>query len=468
MGEIALSLKPYPKQIQFFSSTKRYIAYGGARGGGKSWAARTKALLLALDGDKQGIQILFLRRTLKELRENHLYPMQKVLKPLIDQRIVQYKDQTKEFVFPGGSRIVFGYCEAEGDVLQYQGQAYDVIFLEEATQFTEFQFTTLTESNRSSGLMRQKFSPRMYFTCNPGGVGHVWVKRLFIDRDYRNKEKAENYDFIQSLVYDNQYLMENNPEYVENLENLPEQRKKAMLYGDWDSFEGQYFEEFRRDIHVIEPFVIPKEWRRYTSTDYGLDMLATLWFAIDPQGNVYVYKELYESNRIISEAAKRIMEVDGTDNIYTRYAPPDLWNRRQETGKSAYEIFWENGISFVRSNNDRVQGWYNVKEWLKPVDTRDEQTGKIKRSARLKIFSNCVNLIRTLPQLQHDEKDPNDTANEPHEITHAPDALRYFCSTRPLPNDISLPKVPENLPEDLKEDLENDPEALKHWLSTHR
>lgn len=434
MGEMTLSFNPYPKQIQFFSSTKRYIGYGGARGGGKSWSARTKALLLAMDDEKQGIQILFLRRTLKELRENHLYPMQKILKELIDIGYVNYKDQTKEFLFPGGSRIVFGYCDNENDVLQYQGQAYDVIFLEEATQFTEFQFNTLTESNRSSGMMKIKFSPRMYFTMNPGGVGHVWVKRLFIDRDYRNKEKADNYEFIQSLVYDNDYLMENNPEYVENLENLPEDRKKAMLYGDWDAFEGQYFNEFNRQLHVIEPFIIPSHWRRYITLDYGLDMLACLWIAIDEQGNAYVYKELYESNLIISEAAKRIKEVNGADKIDLYYAPPDLWNRRQETGKSAAELFMDNGVILVKSNNDRVQGWYNVKEWLKPYKTRDIGTGEEVTTARLKIFKNCLNLIRTLPQLQHDEKNPNDVANQPHELTHAPDALRGFCSTRPLPS----------------------------------
>ena len=123
-----------------------------------------------------------------------------------------------------------GYCSAESDVLQYQGQAYDVIFLEEATQFSEFQKDTLTESNRASGMMAEKFSPRMYFTCNPGGIGHAWVKRLFIDREYRNKENPGNYDFIPSTVYDNEFLMTNNPEYVENLENLPEMRKRAMLY----------------------------------------------------------------------------------------------------------------------------------------------------------------------------------------------------------------------------------------------
>jgi phage terminase large subunit len=429
MGEINLKIEPYPKQVRFFQSTKRYIAYGGARGGGKSWAARTKAILLALNYD--GIQIILLRRTLNELRENHVLPLQAQLKD-----IAQYKEQTKEFVFPNNSRIKLGYCSAESDVLQYQGQAYDVMFLEEATQFTEFQFSTLTESNRSSGMMKERFAPRMYFTCNPGGVGHTWVKRLFVDRDYQNKEKAENYDFIPSTVYDNEYLMTNNPEYVENLENLPEMRKRAMLYGDWDAFEGQYFGEFSRDIHVIEPFVIPEQWHRYRFLDYGLDKLAGYWAAIDQQGDAVVYKEVYESDLIISDAAYRIKERTN-ENIKLTYAPPDLWNRRQDTGKSAADVFLEHGIVLTRANNDRVQGWYNVKEWLKPIERRDEQTGELIKTARLKIFKNCTNLIRTIPLLQHDEKDPNDVANEPHELTHAPDALRYFCSMR-----IAPPRMP--------------------------
>lgn len=224
--------------------------------------------------------------------------------------------------------------------------------------------------------------------------------------------------------------MENDPGYIKTLENLPEQRKKAMLYGDWDSFEGQYFEEFNRDIHIIEPFIIPKGWNRYISLDYGLDKLAVLWFAIDTKNTIYVYKELYESDLIISEAAKRILEINNNDNIILRYAPPDLWNRRQDTGKSAEQVFRENGVSLVKSNNNRIQGWYAVKECLKIYETKDEQTGEVYRTSRLKIFKNCVNLIRTLPQLQHDSKDPNDVSNEPHELTHINDALRGFCIER--------------------------------------
>lgn len=160
--------QPYPKQIEFLEATEKYIGYGGARGGGKSYVARLKAILLALN--YEGLQILFLRRNLPELRENHVVPMLRMLKAQSknkSERIAEYKTQTKEFVFPTGSRIVLGYCDNENDVLQYQGQAYDVIFMEEATQFTEFQFQTLTESNRSSGLCKQPFKPRMYFTCNP-------------------------------------------------------------------------------------------------------------------------------------------------------------------------------------------------------------------------------------------------------------------------------------------------------------
>jgi len=345
--------------------------------------------------------------------------------------VAKFDAQNKEFLFPNGSRIKLGYCAAESDVLQYQGQAYDVILLEESTQFTEFQKDTLTESNRSSGQMKVKFTPRMYFTCNPGGIGHSWMKRLFIDKDYRNKEVATNYEFIPSTVYENKFLMTNNPEYVENLENLPEMRKRAMLYGDWDAFEGQYFDEFDRGIHVIDypKDGFPSDWRRYITLDYGLDMLAAYWIAVDAQQKAYVYKELYQSNLIISDAAKEILRVNGTDVIYQKIAPPDLWNRRQETGKSAADLFRDNKINLVRANNNRVQGWYNLKEWLKSYD--DEQGIK---TASLVITKNCTNLIRTLPQLQSDERDPNDVSSEPHELTHGPDAIRYFIAGRPRPN----------------------------------
>ena len=172
--------KPNPRQIEFFKARARFIAYGGARGGGKSWAVRKKAAGLALS--YPGAGILIVRRTFPELRENHILPMTADL-----AGVARYRDADKSFTFPGGSRIVFGYCSSESDVLQYQGQEYDVIFMDEATQFTEFQFTTLTACLRGAN----DFPKRFYLTCNPGGVGHAWVKRLFIDRRYKKTEHPE-------------------------------------------------------------------------------------------------------------------------------------------------------------------------------------------------------------------------------------------------------------------------------------
>ena len=421
MGGVSFKLnieKPYPKQLEFFKAHSRFVAYGGARGGGKSWAARTKAVLLALGNP--GIQILMLRRDLVSLRENHIYPLLKLTNGICD-----YKSSTRELVFPNKSRIVLGYCSADADVLQYQGQSYDVIFMEEATQFTEFIFQTLTESNRSSGLVETSFEPRMYFTCNPGGVGHAWVKRLFIERKYQKSEKPEDYIFIPSKVYDNPYIMEHSPDYVRSLENLPEERRRAMLDGDWDVVAGQYFSEFKRDIHVVRPFEIPKWYNRYIAIDYGLDMFACYCIARSESGQSIVYREHYEPDLIISEAAKKLKELKGDDEIISVFAPKDLWNRRQETGRSVADIFAEEGVFLTQVSGDRVHGWYAVKEALKVHE--DENGGK---TTGILFFETCTNICRTLPLLQYDEHKLDDVAKEPHELTHGPDAIRYYFMGR--------------------------------------
>lgn len=239
---------------------------------------------------------------------------------------------------------------------------------------------------------------------------------------------------IVSVHWDNPYLTREQRADIEELKQTDPQMHEMLAEGKFIRPAGTYFKEFNPGIHVMDPFPIPDHWKRYTTKDYGLDMLANYWITIDTQNNAYVYKELYESDLIISEAAKRIKEVNGTDDIHVKYAPPDLWNRRQETGKSATELFRANGEIHLKANNDRVQGWLNVKEWLKVIEIKDEQTGEIIKTARLKIWSNCTNLIRTLPQLQRCEKNPNDVASEPHELTHGPDSLRYFCSMRTKPS----------------------------------
>lgn len=414
---------PNERQKLFLKADKRYIAYGGARGGGKSWAGRTKAILLALK--YAGIRILILRSTYPELEGNHIRPLQAQL-----NGIAAYNEAKKLFRFPNGSTIKMGYSQGDSDVSQYQGQEYDIIIIDEATNFTEYQYNTITATLRGVN----DFPKRIYLTCNPGGIGHAWVKRLFIDRDYTERENPDDYEFIPARVDDNTALMRADPEYKRNLERLPPSLREAWLNGNWDLFVGQYFTEFKRDIHVIQPSPIPSHWRRYFAMDYGLDMLAGYYIAVDDHGRAIVYKEIYKPGLIVSDAA-RLIQANTNETIHTYYAPPDLWNRRQETGKSVAEIFYEQGIRLTKANNNRVDGWLNVKEWLRVYD--DEQGIP---TANLRITTACPNLIRSLPLIQYDDKDPNDCATEPHEITHAPDAIRYFIAGRPAPAYIPKPE----------------------------
>ncbi len=406
--------RPNPKQAEFFRAKTRFVAYGGARGGGKSWALRRKALLLCLQ--YPGIRVLLIRRTYPELRENHVLPLQRELSGL-----AEYKETAKCFVFSNGSRIQLGYCDKESDVLRYQGQEFDILCIDEATQLSEQQFAALTMVVRGVN----DFPKRVYLTCNPGGIGHHWVKRLFIDRAYRETEKPEDYTFIKALASDNKALLEKDPGYLAMLDNLPEGLREAWRDGRWDVFSGQYFTEFDPKVHVVPEFAIPRGWRRYVTIDYGLDMLAAYWIAEDAKGGCYVYREVYEPGLIVSEAAERIRRLSEGEPKALVLAPPDLWSRQRETGKTTAEIFAEHGVYLTQTGNCRVDGWLAVKEELKVTVS---ETGE--KTARLRIFPCCKNLIRCLPLLRHDERDPNDVANEPHELTHGPDALRGFCSFR--------------------------------------
>lgn len=360
------------------------------------------------------LRLLLLRRTLPELKENHLLPLQQEL-----HGIATYRDSDKSFTFPNGSRLKLGYCDSESDIFQYQGQEYDVIAMEEATHFTEAQQQFLTTCNRST---RKDFTPRMYYTCNPGNVGHAWVKRLFIDRDYREGEHPEDYVFIPAKVWDNTVLLEANPEYVRTLEALPPELRRAHLDGDWNVFAGQFFTSWDERKHVIDPFPIPDHWLRFRAIDYGLDRLACLWGASDEEGNIYIYNEWCISDTIISDAVKGILERSTGRELCT-YGPKDLTARSRETGVPRTETFALCGLPLTVVSNTRIAGWNNMAEWLKIRENGEP---------RLRIFRTCRELIHCLPLLQHDEKKPDDVATEPHNITHAPDALRYMLDGRPL------------------------------------
>lgn len=413
-----------PKQVEFLNSKAKYCGYGGARGGGKSHAVRIDSVRGALK--YSGIKILIVRRRYTDLQGNYVEPLNK----LIPSTIAEYNSQLHQYYFINGSTIKLGHFQSYQQAAdEYQGQEFDWIFMDEATQFTEAEFRLLGGCLRGVNRIPKKFR----LTMNPGGVGHRWVKRLFIDRqfitDSENPEENEDpneYEFIQALVTDNTALMnsEGGKGYLAMLSHLPENIRKAHRYGDWDALSGNYFPEFQTATHTCKPFPIPKNWVRYRALDYGLDCLAVGWFAISPDGRVYMYREIKESGLIVSDAADKILEYTGLDEkIMCTYAPDDIWSRQKDTGKTMAEVFLQNGVSIVKASRSRVQGWLQVKEYFKNLD--DGKPGLI-------VFSNCRNMIDDIQAIQADDKDPNDCASQPHEITHLPDMLRYFCISRTL------------------------------------
>lgn len=438
--------KPQPKQKEFMLATKKYVAYGGARGGGKSWAVREKAKRLAIKWP--GIKILIIRKTYNDLRENHINPLIKDL----PNKYVPYREIDKSFVFPNGSRIKCSYFANDNDALQYQGQEFDVIFLEEATQFSMTVFDTLKACLRGAN----SFPKRMYLTCNPDGIGFMWVKRLFVTRDYLPNENPDDYMFIQALVDDNMALVEQNPDYLAQLESLPEDMRMRWRFGSWDYALGQYFDEFRRDKHVIKPFEIPEEWRRYRAIDYGLDGLACLWIAVSPERRCYVYREYFKSNQRIEEVARGINGMTpSNENIYITLAPPDMWGRSQESGRRKADMFYDDGLQVTKSSNDREAGWLSIKELL-----ADGPDG----APRLQIFDTCTKLISDLPSLIRDAKKPTDCSKEPHDITHVPDALRYFSIFYWRPGEVVDASKKTVWTRDMYEDYANADAAGREYL----
>ncbi len=413
---VRLEGRPNPKQQEFFDARSRYIAYGGARGGGKSWALRRKLILMSLH--YPNLRTMILRRSYPQLRENHILPLLSEI-----GAIAQYSETAKTFLFPNGSRIRMGYCATERDVLQYQGQEYDIIAIDEATQLTEYQFQTLKACLRGVNDLPK----RMYLTCNPGGVGHAWVKRLFVDRQFSAEEDPREYTFIPAKVYDNKILLEQDRAYVRQLQSLPETLKRAWLEGEWDLFEGQFFSEFRRDLHTITPFSIPDEWPRFVAIDYGFDQLAALWLAVATNGTLYVYREYCAPNLTLSQAAREVAMRSKGEEISYAVASPDLWNRRQDSGRSGVEIMQaqEGMPPLLKADDRRIIGWRALREYLQ-LPSEGEET----RTPRLQIFTPCCELIRCLGALRFDTHRTEDASSTPHAVTHAPEALRYAVMSR--------------------------------------
>lgn len=412
----------------FWKSKHRYRVVKGSRGSKKSTTAGLNMVYRIM---KQPLRNgLVVRRTFATHKDSTFAVLKWATQRLGVYHLWKFTTSPLEAIYIStGQRILFRGFD---DVLKLtsitvpHGYLTDV-WVEEAYQIEdESDFDTLNESIR--GELPEGYFHQFTITFNPWVQSH-WLKKRFFD------EPNDNVLAMTTTYKCNEWLGDESRKEYEDLQYTNPERHKVVALGEWGIPGGTYFHEWRSDIHVIDPFVIPSHWQRFRALDYGLDMLACYWIAIGEDATIYVYKELHESDLYIAQAANKIISLTlPSENIRTTYMPPDLFNRRQESGKSPATIFGENGIRVIRSSNKRVFGWLAVKEYLMPYETRDMETGKPVLTAKLKVFRNCHNLIRCLPQLQADKHDPNDVATEPHDITHAPDAIRYFCVMRNRPS----------------------------------
>ena len=422
---------PNEKQRRFLLDRHRHIAYGGARGGGKSWAVRTKAKLLALR--YAGIKLLIVRRTLRELQNNHIDPLRQEL-----AGVAKYKAADKRFEFPNGSVLTFGYCACDGDLGQYQSAEYDVVFLDEAGQLQKAWIDAINACVRGTN----GFPKRTYYTLNPGGPSHGYFKRLFIDRRFEPGEREDAYSFVQALVTDNRVLLERQPDYLQQLETLPPKLREAWLHGSWDVYEGQFFEDFRdvpehyrdrRWTHVIEPFVPDKGWTVCRSYDFGYGKpFSCAWWAVDYDGVLYRILELYGCTRTPNEGVKwtpnrqfaEIRQIE-TEHPWlkgreiTGVADPAIWDASR--GESVAQTAARYGVYFSPGDNERIAGWMQCHYRL-----QFDENGY----PRMYVFRNCRAFIRTVPLMLYSQTRPEDldTALEDHVC----DEWRYFCMSRPV------------------------------------
>ncbi len=415
-------------QMQFLASSEREVFYGGARGGGKSYAMLVDPLRYCT---KAAHRALLIRKTMPELRDMITHSQRLYSKAYPGAK---WREQEKEWRFPSGARIEFGYADNMTDALRYQGQSYTWIGIDELPQYpTPDIFNFLRSSLRS---VDPTIPVYLRATGNPGNVGSQWVKEMFVNPNTPNEPFYINIEtpvgvkqisrrFIPAKLEDNPYLMQTD-DYYAMLSSLPEIQKRQFLEGDWDAFENSSFPEFNKTIHTVDAFDIPKSWSKFRSCDWGYSSPACcLWFAVDWDNNLWVYRELYTTRVTADRFAKMVMDLEQGEYIKYGILDSSTWARRGDVGPSIAETMIVEGCRWRpadRSPKSRVNGKMELHKRLK-IDAVTE-------SPQLKFFNNCKNLIRTLPLLPVDKHNPEDV--DTYSEDHAYDALRYGVMSRPL------------------------------------
>jgi len=443
---------PQPKQELYLKNSAYEAMFGGAKGPGK-----TDGLLFdsTYQNDKPNYKALLLRRTFPKLQE------------LIDRSHRWFHNEAhwsgaiKRWTWPSGAILDFGHCKNEEDKYNYQGKEYHYIGFDQLEEFTLNMYLFIMAQNRSSDPTVKCF---IRSTSNPGNIGHSWVKDRFIERLPRDgavryfiPETGEEVaagtpgslsrSFIFATLRDNPALTNNDPLYEARLNMLPEKLRRALKEGDWDAYEGQYFSEWRRSIHIIPSFDLSQPHLTVLGLDYGFAKPASVgWYACLPDGNIIRYREYYKEGHTYASLADKILEINGSEKVEYMVADPAIWGDKShhaepkegemkgESGAETMQKILKGKIPLVMADNRRVIGWGLMREKLKPYSNQHNQL-----DAGFKVTENCHNFIRTMPGLIHDEANPEDldTAGE----DHAQDEARYVLMSRPR-----MPKAVEKTP----------------------
>jgi len=405
-------------QTDFLAADEKDVLYGGAAGGGKSYAMLVDPLRYA---HKKAHRALILRRSMPELREmidksRELYP----------QAFpgAKFREVEKLWNFPSGAKIEFGFLERDADVYRYQGQAYSWIGFDEITHLpTEFSWNYLASRLRTTD---PEIKTYLRCTANPGGVGSQWVKKRYIEPEESNKSfvgtDGLTRKFIPAKLADNPYLSEDGV-YEQMLNSLPPIQRRQLLEGNWDVAEGAAFVEFDPDAHIITPFEIPLSWERVKGIDYGYaSESCCLWGTIDMNdGTLIIYRELYKKGLTGEELGSIITDMEMVDPFSVNgVLDTAAWARTGTTGPTVGEALLRAGHKLRRADKNRVQGKIQIHEYLKV-----RESGRPK----LQIFNTCPNLIRELQSIPLSKTNPEDV--DTHASDHAYDALRYMIMSRP-------------------------------------
>ena len=408
-------------QTEFLAADEKDVLYGGAAGGGKSYAMLVDPLRYA---HRKAHRALILRRSMPELRE--LIDKSRELYPQAFPGC-KFREVEKVWNFPSGAKIEFGFLERDADVYRYQGQAYSWIGFDEITHLpTEFGWNYLASRLRTTD---PEIKTYLRCTANPGGIGAAWVKKRYVDSSEINKsfigKDGLSRKFIPARLLDNPYLA-NDGIYEQMLMSLPPVQRKQLLEGNWDVNEGAAFVEFDIDVHIVSPFHIPLTWERIKGIDYGYaSESACVWGAVDrADGTLIIYRELYKKGLTGEDLGRIITDMEMQDPFsVSGVLDTSAWSRTGTTGPTVGETLVKQGHKLRRADKNRIQGKIQIHEYLKV-----QPSGRPK----LQIFNTCPSLIKELQNIPLDTRNPEDV--DTHAADHAYDALRYLIMSRPRIN----------------------------------